>query len=109
MDVGCGARVNVERDAKLGERLFDDAVVAVDDILRCNTFSLSLNGDGHTVLVATANHEDFAALEAKITGIDVGGDVYSGEVADVDGAVGVWESSGDEGAFEIFHNQDIKF
>ena len=76
-------------------------MVAVHDVLGCHALGLGLDGNGYAVLVAAADEEDVAAVEAQIACVDVGGDVNAGEVADVYGTVGVGKRRGDEGAFEV--------
>ena len=63
--------VDVEGDTEVGERLADDAVVAVYDILWRDALLLSLDGDGHTVLVTTADEEHLLSTEAQVAGIDI--------------------------------------
>lgn len=105
MHLGCGTAVDVERDTELLERVLDDLMIAVADILRCNPFFFGTNGDGHSVLVATADEDHVLLLQAKIAHIDVGRNIYPGEVSDVHTAVGIGQCGGDSGAFEFlfFH------
>ena len=104
VSVGGGASVDIERDAELSERVLDDVVIAVHDVLGGDTLLAGLYGDGYAMLVAAADHEHVLTAQAEIAGVDVGRHIYTGEVADVDRAVGVGESGGDESTFEIFHN-----
>ena len=97
-----GAGIDVEADAKLLERVLDELVIAVDDILRCDAFAAGADGDGHAVLVRAAHQCDGAVVESQEAGVYVGGNVHAGEVTDVHGAVGVGERRGDEGAFIFF-------
>ena len=103
------ARIHVERDAQTLERLLDDVVVAVNDILWLNAFLLGLDGDGYTVLVAPANHDHILAFEAQVADILIGRDVDTRQVADVNGAVGVGQRCGHERAlkFLLFHDGNI--
>lgn len=95
MDVGCSAGVYIERYAEAFERFLDECVVAVDDVLRCDTFGAGLESDGHTMLVAAADECHGAAGKAEIACVDIGGHIYAGEMADVHRAIGVWERGGD--------------
>ena len=76
-------------------------MVAVDDVLRGDTFGFGFDGDWHTVFVAAANEGHFATLETEVAGVDVSRDINPGEMADVDGSVSVWESGGDESPLEV--------
>lgn len=79
-------------------------MVAVYNLLGCDTLLAGAQGDGHTVLVAAPDHHHIFAFEAQIAGVDVGRYVYSGEVAYMNGAVGVRKRCCYERAFEfLFH------
>ncbi len=84
-----GSGVDVEGDAEVLERLLDDVMVAVHDVLRGHALLAGLDGDGHAVLVGAADEEHLLAVVAQIARVDVGRDIDAGEVADVDGTVGV--------------------
>ncbi len=101
MDVRCGAGVDVERHAEFLKRILYDFVVAVDDILGGHPFGLGLYGDGHTMLVAAPYHNHILAAQAQETGVDVGGNVNSGKVADMYRAVGIGQRRGHERALEF--------
>ena len=77
-------------------------MVAVDDVLGSNPFLAGLQSDGNSVLVAAADQSDFAAVETKVTCIYVGRHIHTGQMADMDGPVGVGQSCCDEGSF-MFH------
>ena len=99
------ATVDIERDAQPRHRIFDNLMIAVNNILWGNTLFLSLDGDGHTMLVAAANHNHIIALEAQITCIDIGRHIHACKVADVHRTVGVRQSRGHQCALEILlHN-----
>ncbi len=80
-------------------------MVAVYDILRSDALLAGLQGDGYSMLVAAAYHDGILAAQAQEAGIDVGGYIYSGEMADMNGTIGIGQSRGDEGAAEfLFHD-----
>ena len=73
-----------------------------------------LNGDallagadcyGHAVLVATSDEHNLLLLKAQIAHVDVGRNIHASQVAYVYATVGIRQSRGDGGAFEIllFH------
>ena len=102
-----GARVDVERHAEALERTLDEAVVAIDDLLRGNTLLAGLDRDGHAVLVAAADRDHVAALQAQVACVDIRRYVDSRQVADMYGAVGIGECRSHEIAFELFsHRSD---
>ena len=84
-------------------------MVAVYDILGGDALFAGADGDGHSMLVAASDHLDILAAQAKETGVDVGRDINSGEVADVYRAVGVGEGSGDKSPFEVLLHLYIVF
>mgnify|MGYP007068610274 CR=1 FL=1 len=86
--IGC-AGVNVERNTKVFERLFDDAMIFIHYLLWGNAFFSGLDGDGHPMFVGTSDKYDFLAPGAQITGINIGRHVDTGQVANVNGSVGI--------------------
>ena len=47
------------------------------------------------------DHIPFA--EAKIAGVNIGWYINTGQVAYMDGAVGIWQCGGDQVSFEFLH------
>ncbi len=84
-------------------------MVAVYYILGGDALFAGADGDGHSMLVAASDHLDILAAQAQETCVDVGGDIYPGEVADVYRAVGVREGSGDKSPFEVLLHLYILF
>ena len=76
-------------------------MVAVYYILGGDALFAGADGDGHSMLVAASDHLDILASQAQETCVDVGGDIYPGEVADVYRAVGIGERRGDKCALEL--------
>ena len=98
-----GARVDVERYAEPFERVLDDIMVFVDDILRSDPFLTGLDRDRNAVFVRPADRDDVLAPEAQVAHVDVRRNVDACEVADMDRSVGVRQGRGDKIAFEFFH------
>ena len=98
MNVGRCAGINVEIDSQADEGVLYNLVITVYDILRGASFAAGLYGDGHAVLVASADEQDIFAAHPEVSHIDVGGDVYSCKVTDVHRSVGIWKRTGDKGA-----------
>ena len=82
-------------------------VVAVDYLLHGATFFACTDGHGHTVLIGTADEEDFLLAQAEIAHIDVGRNVNTSQVTDVYTAVGIGKGGSDESSIEnlIIHCQ----
>ncbi len=89
---GGGPAVYVKRYAETFERILDDAVIPVDYILWRNTLFFSFDGDRHSMLVAAADKEHFFSFETQVTRIDVGGNIYTGKMSDMNRTVGIGES-----------------
>ena len=97
--VAGGSAVDVHGDAEVLERLLDDGVVPVVDVLRRDAFFSGPDGDGDSVFVGAADHDDLLSFGAEVADVDVGWDVDTGEVSDVYGSVGVGERGCDERPF----------
>ena len=106
MGRACGSGINIKRDSKTLERVFDEVVVAVDHVLHSAAFFFCPNGHRHAMLIAAAYEEHILALRAEISHIDVGWHIHASEVADMDWAIGIGKGGCDESSFIIFvHNR----
>ena len=76
-------------------------MVAVADILRRDSFFLGAYGDGHSVLVATADEDHILLLQTKVADIDVCRYIYTGQMADMDGAVRIRQCRCDGSSFKV--------
>ena len=97
---GC-ARIYVKRHTEVFERLFDDCVVAVDDLLGGDALFAGTQGNGDTMFVGAAYHDDVASAQTQEAGIDVGRDVDAGQMTDMDRPVGIGEGRRYECSFEF--------
>ena len=97
-----GARIDVERHAEPSERLFDQLVVAVDDLLGRDPLLAGLDGDGHAVLVRSADRNHVAAPQPQIARVDVRRYVDARQMADMHGTVGIGQRRSDEITFVRF-------
>lgn len=95
-------RINIERDSEITERLLDLAVVFVDNLLRGNAFLFGFDGNRHAVFIGAADEGDVFARRAEVAHVDVGGQVASGQVTDVDRSIGVDQGCRDGIALGIF-------
>jgi len=76
-------------------------VVAVYNSLRADSFLFCFECNGHTVLVGAPDEQDVLSFESEITNINVCRDVNAGQVSDVNRPVGIGQSGGDGGPFEL--------
>ncbi len=81
--------VIVEVDRHAPEAVRHDGVVAVDDLLRGHPFPVGPDGDGNPVLVRAADEQHVRPLLPLVAHVDIGRDVGSGKMPQVQGAVGV--------------------
>ena len=78
-------------------------MITIHNILRRNSFILCLDGDRHTMFVATSDHKHLLTFKSEITCIDVGRNIYPGKVSDMDRTVRVGQSGRNECSLEFFH------
>ena len=103
VSIARGAPVDVERDAEILERIADQRVITVNDILRGHALAPCLDRNGHSVFVAASYHHHLFSLEPKISYIDVGRYIYSGQMPDVYGAVRIRQCRRHKCPFEFAH------
>ncbi len=104
MDVGRGARIYVKRNSQPLHGVFYYLVVTVNDILRSDALFAGLDCDGDSVFIASADKKHLFATHSEEAGVDVGRDIYTGQMTYVDRSVGVGQSGGYERTFELlFH------
>ena len=92
VDRSGGPGVIVERDAELGKRIADDGIVLVHHLLRGDALAAGLDGDGHAVLVRSADEDHVASFLTEVAHIDIGRNIDSRQVSQVDRAVGIRQS-----------------
>ena len=86
---GGSSPVVVKFNTEISKRFLDDVVVFIDDLSGGNTFFFGLHRYGHTVLITAANKQCISTNTLEISGIDVRGYIYTCQVPDVYGAIGV--------------------
>ncbi len=104
-----GSRINIKGDTEILKCLFVDGMITVDHFLWCDTFISCLEGYGNTVFVRSADRYNVNTLKSQISCINVGRDVDSGKVADMQRPVGVWQSRGNKVSLVILHLQKWSF
>ncbi len=107
MNLCRGAGVDVERDAELLERFLVELVVAVNDHLGGDALLAGLEGDGYAVFVGAAYVDHILPFQPQVAGVDVGRDVYAGQMADMDGAVGIGQGRSDQVSFKSGHDRFV--
>ena len=98
--LGRGAGIDVEVDAQAREGVLHHFMVLVHYVLRCNAGLARLDGDGHAVLVGSADKHHILAPHAQVTHKDVSGNVGASQMADMDGTVGIGKCAGHQGSLK---------
>ena len=102
VNLGRGAGIDVEVDSQSHEGVLDYLVITVHNVLGGAAFRTCLYGDGHSVLVASADKEDIFPAHAEIPYVDVGRHVNACKVADMYRSVGIRKRTGNQSAREFF-------
>ena len=97
-----GARIDVERHAQTLERALDEFMIAIHDLLGRDALAAGLDGDGHAVLVASADRNHVAALQPQVSRVDVRRNVYARQMPDVHRTVRIGKGRGDQVTSELF-------
>ena len=102
MHLGSGPSENIEVDAEALETLIYYLVVFIYNILRAASLLAGGDGNGHAVLVGTADIQDFFSLHSEEPDINIGGHINSGQMSDMHWTVGIGQCTGYKGAFKTF-------
>ena len=95
MIAGMGVGEQIEGYAQLLPRLQEQGVIAVDHLGGSDSLLLRPDGYGRAVGIAAGHHKHAVSLQPVVAGEDVGRQVTSGDVAQVQGAVGIGPGYGD--------------
>ena len=77
------AGIDIERDTELFERIFDDLMITVNNILRSHSLFLSLDGNGHSMLIRTTDKYYFFSFLPQIAHINIGRNINTGQMTDI--------------------------
>ena len=106
---GCTA-IDVEVDSQTRERILDDLVVTVHDILRGTALHAGLDRDRDSVLIASADIKHILSPHPEVPDVDVRRHVYPGQMTDVDRSVGIRQRTGHKCSLEfLFHIHEYYF
>ena len=98
---GCTA-ISIKRHAEALKGILDNAMVAIHYILGGNALFLSLNGNGYTMLITTANEEYLLAFESEVASVDISRYIYASQVTNMHGTIGVGQGGSDKGSLKLF-------
>ena len=77
------AGIDIERDTELFERIFDDLMITVNNILRSHSLFLSLDGNGHSMLIRTTDKYYFFSFLPQIAHLNIGRNINTGQMTDM--------------------------
>ena len=92
MHFGRRAPVHIERNAEFLEGVLDDFMITVYHVLRRDALLLGPDGDGHAMLVRTADEKHVLLLQTEVTHVNVRRDIHPCQMTDMHRTVGVWQS-----------------
>ena len=100
-------RIDIERHSQPLERLFDQVMVTIHDLLRGHPLLAGLDGDRYAVLVRSADRNHVAALQPQVTRVNIRRYINSRQMADMHRAVCIGESRCNEVTLELFCHIEI--
>ncbi len=105
MRITGGTAVDIERDTKLLETVFNHGMIAVHHILRCDALFLGTDGDRHTVLITATNKYHFLFLQTEVSYVDISRNIHTGQVTNMYTAISIRQCSRHRSAFKLlfFH------
>ena len=99
-----GVRVGGPSATKVVQCLGVDSVKSIDDLLRVDTLLLRGHGDRRTVFIGPRNHQNPVAESAFKPKLNIGGEVTSSHVAQMEGAVRIGPSDTNQHVFARHFN-----
>jgi hypothetical protein len=88
------AGVIVKKNTETPKAFLYCRMVSVHDLLRRNTLAIGANRNRDTVLVGAADENDIAPPEPLVPDVNIRRNVGPGQMAQVQGPVGVWKGGG---------------
>ena len=89
----------VKGDIELIKNSRNNTVIFINLILRAVSLFLGADSDGKAVFVGAADVDHVGAAHFFETGENIGGEVGAGDMAEMDGAIGIGEGAGDKDLF----------
>ena len=96
------AGIDIEGDTEILERLLDNAMIAVNHILRSDAFFLRSQRDRHSVFIRSTNHQNLFSLQTKIACINIGRHIHSGQMTDVHRPVRIRQRRSNQCSLKLF-------
>jgi len=77
-------------------------VILVHDILRCHPLLPGTDGNGNAMFIGSPYKTDFPARQTQVTYINVGRNIHTGKVSDMNRPVGIGQGRCDQVTLEFF-------
>ena len=100
--LGSRPGINIEIDTKSGERILDNLMILVHNILRRTTLTFRSDSNRHTMLITSANIKDILTTHSEIPDIDISRHINTGKMTYVHRAVRIRQRTGNKCSFEFF-------
>ena len=81
--------VDVVGNTEFIERIPDERVIAVHDLLGGDALLAGALGHGYTMLIAATHEQYVLALQAQVSHVDVGRHIHTSQVTDVNRTVSI--------------------
>ena len=94
--LGVGGGEQVVRDAGLDEQIDELVVEALVDLFHRQSLGIGAQRDRRAVRVGARDDQHVVALQAVVAGDDIARQMRAGDVAHVDGGIGIGPGNGDE-------------
>ena len=95
--------IYIKRNTQFLERILDDLVITIDNILRGHTLFLSLDRDRHPVFVRSTDKCHILTFLPQIPHVNIGRHVYPRQVSDMHGSIRIGQSRGNQISLELTH------
>ena len=95
--------IDIKRNSQFLERILDNLVITIDNILRGHTLFLRLNRDRHPVFIRSPDKCHILTLFSQISHVNIGRHVNTRQMTDMHGSIRVRQSRGNQISLELTH------
>ena len=95
--------IYIKRNTQFFERILDNLVITIDNILRGHTLFLSLDRDRYPVFIRSPDKSHILTLFPQISHVNIGRHVYPRQVSDMHGSIRIGQSRGNQISLELTH------
>jgi hypothetical protein len=83
-------------------------MILIDDLLRSFAFLGCFDGDRYAMLIRATDVSDVPTLRPEVAHVDIGRDITTCQMTDMERPIGIRECRGDGIAFKIFIAHGVK-